>query len=157
MKWLKLLKGNRGSEREMSVWVQLTGIKASGWAHHNFHFQSKTIFYHGFAIMVCTRPVTVTKTTVFLGPIPATSWQAPDMFYEHMSHTIVLRLHLDYFDKLGHTKTLLQFSLHASFLLPSTAELFVRDFMLSWRQLLFAFLGTLLTVGCWSRKVKVWV
>lgn len=76
------------------------------------------------------------------------------MFYEHMSHTIVLRLHLDYFDKLGHTK-MLQFSLDASFLLPSTAELFVCDFMLSWRQLLFAFLGTLLMVGCWSRKVKV--
>lgn len=141
----------------MSVWVQFTWIKASRWAHRNFHFQNKTIFCHGLAITVCTRPVIVKETAVLLSPIPATSRGTPDRFYKHMSQIIALRLHLDCFDKWEHTKMLLQFSLDESFLLASASELFVRAFVLSWRRLLFPFLDALLMLDCWNRKVRSWV
>lgn len=38
--------------------------------YHNFHFQSETISYHGFAIMVCTGPVTENEVTEIVGLSP---------------------------------------------------------------------------------------
>lgn len=77
------------------------------------------------------------KETAVVSPVPAMSRGTPDMFYQHLSQIIVLRLHLDCFDKWEHTKMLLQFSLEELFLVASASELFVDAFMLSQRQLLF--------------------
>lgn len=99
----------------MSVWVQFTWVKASWWAHRNFLFQSKTIFYHGFAIMVCTRPVIVEEKAVLLSPVPAALRGTPDMFYKHMSQIIALRLHLDCFDVGAHQNVVAVFTWWVAF------------------------------------------
>lgn len=116
MVWLKLLKGDTGAVREKCLHRDsLHGQRHLG--KHSTTFLSWVIMPSCFAqaLSLWTRQQSF--------PIPATLRGTPDMFHKHMSQILVLRLHLDCFDKWEHTRMLLPFSLDELFLFAVASEL----------------------------------